>query len=524
MPALILKKGSAKPLHAGHPWVFAAAVAKAEGNPQPGDDVRIIDDRGVCIGHALYSPTSAIVARLFTRGETPITAELLCRRIDDALLLRKDLLQLGRDTTAYRLVNSEGDGLPGLVVDVYGDVLSVQFGTVGIDRHREVILDHLQKILNPRAIIDRGDARIRGIEKLPPPLKTALRGELPTEPHKVLESGLSFWCDLRSGHGQKTGLFVDQRENRRAFASYAKGRDVLDLFSYSGGFAIHAAKAGAKSVTLADSSEDALKLAEQNLNENGLDDADLLCTEWTDALRHLREQKREFDLISVDPPKFARAQAPGSRSAFRLSRSEFASREAPAPRRDSVYVLLLRHGSARRIRARNRDGHQRGPTPSHLIRHSHRRSGPPRAPRVRTGQISEVSCAAAGLAWSGFQWGRHSCLPRKSAKPPDSRAVESLLVLAAAFFKECFLFRAQSVHPVLRNLFQNFVHASGCARIDAPRFERRLPRRLHIHRQRHRLFARSRKYLFRKIINRATLDDFQFRLRSENAPPTSETI
>lgn len=305
---LHLKKGSAKPLHAGHPWVFAAAIARVEGSAQPGEAVRVVDDRGTCIGQAFYSPASAIAARMVTRGDVPITDELLFQRLENALKLRREVLGLDAQTNAYRLVNSEGDGLPGLIVDVYADVLAVQLGTAGVDRRRSVLLDGLVSLLKPRAIMDRSDKRIRTLEKLAPPETEPLRGEAPTGPHQVLECGVKFGCDLRAGHGQKTGLFLDQRENRRAFASFAKGRDVLDLFSFSGGFAVHAARAGAKSVTLVDSSEDALKLAEANLNQNGIDDADLVCCEWTAALRHLREQNKSFDLMVVDPPKFARSQ------------------------------------------------------------------------------------------------------------------------------------------------------------------------------------------------------------------------
>jgi 23S rRNA (cytosine1962-C5)-methyltransferase len=304
---MTLKKGSAKPLYAGHPWVFASAVGKVSG-AEPGDSVRVVDERGNCIGHALYSPMSAIAARLFTRGDVAIDEALICERIDAAWKLRRELLKLGGDTQAFRLINSEGDGLPGLVVDVYGDVLAVQIGTVGIDRRRDVWLKHLRETFAPRAIMDRSDKRVRTLEGLPPPSAEPLFGTAPAEAHSVLEAGLSFWCDLRAGHGQKTGLFVDQRENRRAFAAFAAGRDVLDLFSFSGGFAVHAAKAGAKSVTLLDSSEAAIELAGRNLSANGIDDADLVCAEWNDGMRHLREKERLFDLIACDPPKFARTQ------------------------------------------------------------------------------------------------------------------------------------------------------------------------------------------------------------------------
>ena len=394
VPAACLKRGRAKPLHSGHPWVFADAIARIEGiEPQPGDEVRVVDDRGACVGRGFYSPQSAIAVRILTRADTPITDAFLSTRIDEALRLRTAVLGLGapscgtalqaadtgkmpvpltaaerarlaeieaqltkiqsfaarfgldaleetaelrkqRDvllkgrtvpagaagvptaaetaalpaTTAYRLVNSEGDGLGGLIVDVYGDYLAVQTGTAGMERRQDAILNALEERLHPKGIVDRGDARARQLEKLGPPRSGPLRGRPPEAPFPVSEYGLEMLCDLRPGHGQKTGLFLDQRENRRRFAGFAAGRNVLDVFSYSGGFALHAARAGAKSIALVDSSAEALELARLNLERNGIADADLVQAEWTEGFKHLREAGRLFELIVLDPPKFARAR------------------------------------------------------------------------------------------------------------------------------------------------------------------------------------------------------------------------
>jgi 23S rRNA (cytosine1962-C5)-methyltransferase len=429
-----LKKGSAKPLHGGHPWVFAEAIAGFEGGagvparpgsftagteagatPQAGDEVRVVDDRGTCIGRGFYSPASAIAIRIITRADTPIDQSLLESRIDEAIRLRTEVLGLGgagvparqeqkwgglsslpgsgkqagqpaplseaadadpkllqrlqeldnqlarvqafaaqygmdaleetaelrrrRDvllkelppaertagvspassnagetpaaqTTAYRLINSEGDGLGGLIVDVYGEYLSVQFGTAGMYRRAAVILDALEKRLHPKAIVDRSDAHTRKIEKLPSPQEAPLRGTAPTAAHTVLEYGIEITCDLRSGRGQKTGLFLDQRENRRRFGELAAGRDVLDVFSYSGGFSLHAACGGAKSVTLIESSADALDLARENLSRVAPASvpAEFLQSEWPEGFKRLREAGRLFQLIVLDPPKFARGK------------------------------------------------------------------------------------------------------------------------------------------------------------------------------------------------------------------------
>jgi 23S rRNA (cytosine1962-C5)-methyltransferase len=211
-------------------------------------------------------------------------------------------------TTAYRLINAEGDGLGGLTVDVYGDYVSVQIGTPGMARFQETILDALESRLHPKAIFDRSDVHTRQLEKMPPPTAAPLRGQAPDAPFPVCEFGVEMLCDLRPGHGQKTGLYVDQRENRRHFASFAAGRNVLDVFCHSGGFALHAALAGARSITLVDSSEQALELARTNLERNKIADADLIHAEWTEGFKHLREEGRLFDLVVLDPPKFARGR------------------------------------------------------------------------------------------------------------------------------------------------------------------------------------------------------------------------
>lgn len=323
MSVVCLKKGSAKPLHGGHPWVFADAIARVDGpKPSAGDEVRVIDERDTCLGRGFYSPGSAIAVRIFSRDDAPIADKLLETRIDEAIALRRGVLGLGSrgngtsasehtadgSTTAYRLINSEGDGLPGLIVDVYGDWLAIQSGTAGIERRLDTILDVLEDRLKPKGILDRGDARARLIEKLEPPKVGTLRGSTPEGVEFAWVHGLEHAFDLRAGHGQKTGLYLDQRQNRRRFAEFARGRDVLDVFCYAGGFTLNAARGGAKSLTLVDSSEEALALAKSNLDRNRIDDADLYQAEWPEAFKMLRDAGRQFGLIVVDPPKFARSR------------------------------------------------------------------------------------------------------------------------------------------------------------------------------------------------------------------------
>lgn len=311
LPTFHLHRGRAKPLHAGHPWVFADALARASGpEAGAGDEVRVVDAQGQVLGRGYFSPGSAIAVRLLTRGDEPADEGLLAARVDQALALRREVLGLGtaapapNATTAYRAVHSEGDGLGGLVVDVYGAFLSVQFGTAGMYRRREVLLEVLEARLRPRGILDRSEARIRKLEKLPPAAAAPLRGAAPDGPFEVFEDGLPLLVDPR--RGQKTGLFLDQRENRRRFASFAAGREVLDVFAYTGAFTLHAARAGAHGPALVESSEAALAVARKNLERHGVSDADLVCADWADGLRHLREADRRFDLAVVDPPSFAR--------------------------------------------------------------------------------------------------------------------------------------------------------------------------------------------------------------------------
>ncbi len=313
VPTVYLKRGSAKPIFAGHPWAFASAIdRKQTPKIEAGAEVRAVDARGQILGHGFFSPDSAIAIRLLTQGDQRADENLLIHRIDAALDFRHTVLGLGPDsgsesqtaaTTAYRLIHSEGDGLPGLIVDRYGEYLCIQVGTSGIHLRLATILDHLENQLHPKGILDRSDPRMLRLEKLEPQSNRLLRGSMPSDPVEVHEDGILFEAHLSKG--QKTGLYLDQRETRQAFASFAKGRDVLDTFAYNGAFSLHAARAGARSLTLVEANEKALQTAKRNLERNEVQNAELVCSPWVEAFRHLRDEKRNFDLVVLDPPKFA---------------------------------------------------------------------------------------------------------------------------------------------------------------------------------------------------------------------------
>jgi 23S rRNA (cytosine1962-C5)-methyltransferase len=299
LPTVVLRKGRAKPLWHGHPWVFSQAIARVEGEAQDGALVRVADDEGREIGRAFFEASSLIRARIVARGEEPVDGAFFDRRLRACVELRRRALDLPREgTNGFRLVNSEGDFLPGLIVDVFGDALVVWCGTAGMRTRLEGIADALERIVAPRAIVlaSEGPARV-------------LRGTLGDAPQTVTENGFRYACDLLGG--QKTGFYFDQRENRRLVESYARGRRVLDAYCYSGSFALHAARGGASRVLAVDASLPAAELADENARANGLE-VEVIHDDAARALRRAREAGDRFDLVVLDPPKFApRASATG---------------------------------------------------------------------------------------------------------------------------------------------------------------------------------------------------------------------
>ncbi|MCC5793408.1 MAG: class I SAM-dependent rRNA methyltransferase [Chromatiales bacterium] len=285
---------------AGHPWIFRSDVATGL-EPEHGALVGVQDPRGRVLGTACYSAHSQIALRCLARGPQPVSLKsLLPARLASALALRR---QLFPESTMYRLVHGEADGLPGLVVDRYGDWLSVQFLTATMDRARGLVLDALQAQVAPRGIINRSDVAVRRLEGLVPE-KGVLQGQWPG--HLLIrEGGIELEVDLLEG--QKTGAFLDQRENHLLAGQYARGR-ALDCFSYAGGFALQMARQ-ASEVTALDISADACAGIEANARRNGLDNLEVHCGNAFDFLRAAQADGAAWDTIVLDPPAFAKQRS-----------------------------------------------------------------------------------------------------------------------------------------------------------------------------------------------------------------------
>ena len=302
-PAIILKAGREKSLLRRHPWVFSGAVERIEGAPENGGTVAVCDAAGGFLAWAGYSAQSQITAKVWSwEASENIDRDFFRRKIAQALAMRRDL-KLGEHSSGMRLIHAESDGLPGLVVDQYGPVLVMQLGSAAADLWREVCADMLQELCHPVCIYERSDSDARALEGLAE-RNGVLRGVLPQE-ISVTEHGLKFAVDV--AHGQKTGFYLDQRDNRALTGALAQDKDVLNCFCYTGGFSLYALRNGAKSVLSIDASEEALELAQRNVELNGLDSskAEWQCADVFAALRKLRDQNRKFDLIVLDPPKFA---------------------------------------------------------------------------------------------------------------------------------------------------------------------------------------------------------------------------
>jgi 23S rRNA (cytosine1962-C5)-methyltransferase len=302
-PCLILRAERDKSLLRRHPWIFSGAVECLDGKPASGDTVAVRGAAGNFLAWAAYNPDSQIVGRVWSWHEKDvIDKSFFHKRIADALAARRTLgLETG--SNGMRLVHGESDGLPGLIVDQYGNVLVMQLGSAGPEHWRETIADILQELCAPVCIYERSDSDGRELEGLPA-RNGAVRGKLP-ETVEVTEHGIRFAVDIAAG--QKTGFYLDQRDNRALTGTLAAGRDVLNCFCYTGGFSLYALRGGAKSVLSIDSSQEAIHLAQGNVELNNLDSSktEWQCADVFEALRKLRDQNRKFDLIVLDPPKFA---------------------------------------------------------------------------------------------------------------------------------------------------------------------------------------------------------------------------
>lgn len=304
VPALYLKRGEDTRLRAGHLWVFSNEVDVARSplsGFEPGQVCAIVDSRDKPIGVGYVNPNSLICARLVSRGiEHALDKSLFVHKLNVALALRERLF----DEPYYRLVFGESDGLPGLTIDRFGDVLVAQATTAGMDRLKDEITEAIVKVLKPRQLWWKNDASIRAMENLPDLVELGV-GEPDNEPLIVREAGLEFECDPVGG--QKTGWFYDQRGNRDHLAQLVKGKRVLDMFSYLGGWGLRAAAFGASEVVCVDSSAAAVDAIGRNAKRNGMDDrVTAVRADAFDYLKALREKREHFDVVILDPPAFVK--------------------------------------------------------------------------------------------------------------------------------------------------------------------------------------------------------------------------
>ncbi len=304
---LSLVKDLARHLRAGHPWVFKQAVAQLPRVPA-GSIVDIVD-RGRFVARGYFDPFSAICVRVLTRDESEVVdGAFFRRRFARALALREALLDR-RETDAYRLVHGEADGLPGVIVDLYAGWAVLKLYSAGLTPHREAILAALRSVVpDLKGVVGRDESDKEDTEEGSGGPAKPLWGEAAPEHVLIRENGVKFLVDVH--HGQKTGFFLDQRDNRRLVRDLAQGREVLNCYSYTGGFSVNAAVGGAKQVTSVDLDADAIALCRRNFKENGLsaEAHDFLASDVLDVLKAFEAQGRQFDLVILDPPAFAKSQ------------------------------------------------------------------------------------------------------------------------------------------------------------------------------------------------------------------------
>lgn len=303
MLRIILKKGREGPVLRGHPWVFSGAIEKIEGGADVAGLVDVFDWENRPIARGLLSPKSQIRVRILTWQNEEIDAAFFSRRISRSLSLRQSMLS--GVTNAFRIVNGEGDFLPGLIVDRYNQFLVCQFLTAGMEPLKPFVVAALSDLLAPKGIFEKSAGRVRDEEGIEPSVGV-LAGEAPPELIAIEENGFKFVVDVR--RGQKTGFFLDQRDNRTMLSTIAQDKSILNCFSYSGAFSVYALGGGAKEVVSLDSSRAALDLAARNLASNGFESAvrDLL---KADAFTYLKECDALFDVIVLDPPSLARKRS-----------------------------------------------------------------------------------------------------------------------------------------------------------------------------------------------------------------------
>ena len=307
MARVILKQGREKPVLKRHPWIFSGAIKRIEGEVANGEVVEVADYQGRFLARGYLNRRSQIEVRLLTWDEDEVIGGEFWRRRLERAFASRQVLADDPSTDAYRLVNAESDLLPGLVLDRYGDYLVTQFLTLGIEQWKAELVGLMAELLKPRGIYERSDVEVRAKEGLAQ-ITGLLHGKEPPDLVEITENGHRFLVDLKRGH--KTGFYLDQRDNRQKLTRYCPGKEVLNCFAYTGAFAVYAAAAEAGRITNIESSAEALELARRNVALNGFADRDDEYVEGDvfQVLREYRDQGRVFDLIILDPPKFAYSQ------------------------------------------------------------------------------------------------------------------------------------------------------------------------------------------------------------------------
>ena len=304
MPSVNLKKSADSFIKRKHPWIFSGALEKVEGNPSNGQTVQIFTSNKTPIGFGSFSPSSQIRVRVWSfNPDEKIDSDFFRKKILAALELRKQIIDTSQ-TNMYRIVNAESDGLPGLIVDSYSDYLVCQFLSAGTEFNKEIIVDNLDEVFRPVGIYERSDVEVRTKEGLQP-AKGLLKGNVPDDLIEVKENGFKFLVDVKNGH--KTGTYLDQRDNRALVSKFSKGKSILNCFSYTGGFSVYSLASGAEKIIQIESSSSALELSAKNFEINSLDSSlvENINGDVFEILRKFRDERKTFDLIILDPPKFS---------------------------------------------------------------------------------------------------------------------------------------------------------------------------------------------------------------------------
>lgn len=302
MATAFLARGKEQRVYSGHPWVFRSDIARVQGAVQDGDVVRVATDRGQFLAMAVYNPRSQISLRLLSRREEPIDRAFIQRRVKRALDYRRTFAAL----RSCRLLFAESDGLPAVVADAFGDIIVMQVLCLGMEAFKQDIVDALVDELHPVGVYERNDVPVRTLEGLP--LQTGLLYGAVPDRVEMVENGVHFWVDGKEG--QKTGFFLDQKENRAAIAPFAKDARVLDCFTHTGSFALHAAHYGAREVIGVDISQSACAFAAENARLNSLEDrVRFECANAFDYLHAAQDGHEQYDMVVLDPPAFTKTRS-----------------------------------------------------------------------------------------------------------------------------------------------------------------------------------------------------------------------